>query len=97
MSNITGLTRGGTPWTPEFVVSLDPKTCIGCGRCYKICPRDVLTLQDRDDDDEDFDDDDPDNCSVMIIKNAADCIGCGACGRTCPKNCYTFAAAPAGA
>lgn len=97
MSNITGLTRGGTPWTPEFVVELNAKTCIGCGRCYKICPRDVLTLQDRDEDDEEFDDDDPDNCSVMIIKNAADCIGCGACGRTCPKNCYTFAAAAVGA
>lgn len=95
MSNITGLTRGGTPWTPEFVVTLDPKTCIGCGRCYKICPRDVLTLQDRDEDAEDFDEDDPDNASVMIIKNAADCIGCGACGRTCPKNCYTFSASPA--
>ena len=60
---ITGLTLGGTPWTPEFVTALDPKKCIGCGRCFKVCPRDVLDLIVRGeememDDDEDYDEDD---------------------------------------
>ena len=27
--------------------ALDFAACIGCGRCYKVCPRDVLDLIDR--------------------------------------------------
>ena len=89
---ITGLTKGGTEWTPEFVTDLDQAKCIGCGRCYKVCPRDVLDLVERELDDCDEDNDD-DNMMVMALANAADCIGCGACGRVCPKGCYTYAAA----
>ena len=96
MENITGLTLGGTVWTPEFVTALDPKKCIGCGRCYKVCPRSVLDLivrgEDMEMDDEDYDEDD--TASVMTLANAGDCIGCGACGRVCPKGCYTYAAQP---
>ena len=89
---ITGLTKGGTEWTPEFVTDLDQAKCIGCGRCYKVCPRDVRDLVERELDDDDEDNDD-DNMMVMALANAADCIGCGACGRVCPKGCYTYAAA----
>ncbi len=96
METITGLTLNGSVWTPEFVTAIDPKKCIGCGRCYKVCPRDVLDLIDRGEememDDEDYDEDD--TASVMTVKNAGDCIGCGACGRVCPKGCYTYQALP---
>jgi Nif-specific ferredoxin III len=80
MEPISGLTRGGAAWTPEFVVDLNAQTCIGCGRCYKVCPRDVFNLVERDEDelDEDLDDD---NMMVMTIANAMDCIGCGSCAR----------------
>jgi len=97
MTTITGRTRGGDEWVPQFVSFLDPKKCIGCGRCYKVCPRTVLDLVERseqllaDDDDDDMDDDD--EMMVMTIANGADCIGCGACGRVCPKDCYTYAPA----
>ncbi|GAB6054543.1 ferredoxin III, nif-specific [Magnetospira thiophila] len=65
MSTITGLTRGGVEWTPAFVTALDQKHCIGCGRCFKVCPRDVFELIERGEDmaleaDDDFDDDDDD-------------------------------------
>ena len=92
----TALTRGGTSWTPAFVVDLNQKVCIGCGRCYKVCPREVFELVDREEDelDEDLDED---QMSVMAISNALDCIGCGACGRVCPKACHTHAAMPVGA
>jgi Nif-specific ferredoxin III len=96
MTAITGRTRGGIEWTPAFVDELDPKKCIGCGRCYKVCPRDVLDLVERGEDmeaDEDMDEDD--QATVMVIANGADCIGCGACGRVCPKGCYSFASADA--
>jgi Nif-specific ferredoxin III len=90
---ITGLTRGGTEWTPQFVTALDQGKCIGCGRCYKVCPRDVLDLVERELDAEDDGDNDDDNMMVMSLANAMDCIGCGACGRVCPKDCYTYAPA----
>jgi Nif-specific ferredoxin III len=89
----TAFTRGGTPWTPQYVEMIDAKKCIGCGRCYKVCPRDVLTLEDRGDDEVDDDWDDEDAKAMMVVKNAMDCIGCGACGRTCPKECFSFVAA----
>ena len=88
---ITGLTLGGAVWTPAFVVSIDQKKCIGCGRCYKVCPRDVFELVERDEDemDEDLDED---QMSVMSLKNMLDCIGCGSCARVCPKGCHTHQA-----
>ncbi len=98
---ITGVTRGGVLWTPMFVVALDETTCIGCGRCYKVCPRDVFDLVEREPDEE-FDSDDDeygdgfsdDTSMVMRLSNAMDCIGCEACARVCPKNCHMHASQP---
>lgn len=92
MEPITGLTRGGAAWTPTFLVALDQKTCIGCGRCYKVCPRDVFDLVEREADDDS--DDDEDNNMVMSIANALDCIGCGSCARVCSKQCHTHQSLP---
>jgi Nif-specific ferredoxin III len=108
MSMITGVTRGGEAYTPAFVMDIDQGSCIGCGRCFKVCPRDVFDLVDRDDidgleaaddyDDDDYDDDggfSDDTAMVMSLKNAMDCIGCGSCARICPKKCFTHEALPA--
>jgi Nif-specific ferredoxin III len=92
MATITGHTRGGTEWTPTFITALNATTCIGCGRCYKVCPRDVFELVDRTDLVEDVEDED-DEMKVMAIKNGLDCIGCTACAKVCPKNCHSHAAA----
>ncbi|NEX19839.1 ferredoxin III, nif-specific [Thiorhodococcus mannitoliphagus] len=94
MSVITGLTRGGVEWTPAFIVDLDQTKCIGCGRCYKVCPRSVFELIDRDDldlDDDNLDDDDFDEAPgmVMNLADTMDCIGCEACSRVCPKGCLS--------
>lgn len=88
---IVGRTRGGAEWVPQFVVELNAATCIGCGRCYKVCPRDVFELVERSgeiDEDDDFYDDD-DEMMVMSISDAMDCIGCMSCSRVCPKQCHT--------
>ncbi|HMW72493.1 MAG TPA: ferredoxin III, nif-specific [Cellvibrionaceae bacterium] len=93
---IIGRTRGGEQWIPEYVTELNAKTCIGCGRCYKVCPRDVFELVERAsvvEDDDDFYDED-DEMMVMTIKNPLDCIGCVSCSRVCPKNCHTHQALP---
>jgi Nif-specific ferredoxin III len=87
MEQIIGLTRGGTQWTPSFVTDLNQETCIGCGRCYKVCPRDVFELVERgSDDDEDFSDE---PTMVMAINDPMDCIGCKACSKVCPKSCHS--------
>lgn len=88
---IIGLTRGGAEWTPQFVTDLNQQKCIGCGRCYKVCPRSVLDLVERELDDDD--DSEDDNMMVMSLADPMDCIGCGSCGRVCPKGCYTYAPA----
>lgn len=93
---VTGVTFGGDLWTPSFVSELNQEDCIGCGRCYKVCPRDVFNLIEREEalGEDDFDDDygdfdDDDNSMVMSIANAGDCIGCEACSKVCPKDCFT--------
>ncbi len=96
MDAITGITRGGTTYTPTFVIELNQSTCIGCGRCFKVCPREVFELLERNEDDESYDEDE-DNTMVMSIANALDCIGCGSCARVCPKQCHTHQSMPVGA
>lgn len=64
MSEITGLTFGGAEWVPQFVLELNAQNCIGCGRCFRVCSRDVFELVERESlgleaEDDEFDDDDP--------------------------------------
>ena len=40
----TYATRDGTPWTPSYLLAIDGGRCFGCGRCYKVCSRDVMHL-----------------------------------------------------
>jgi Nif-specific ferredoxin III len=91
---ITGRTRGGAEWVPQFVTAVDAQKCIGCGRCHKVCPRDVFELVERsgmvDEDDDLYDEDD--EMMVMAIADGLDCIGCKACAAVCPKQCHTHQA-----
>ena len=47
MATLTGKTFSGEDWTPTFAMAIDEEKCIGCGRCYKVCPRDVFDLVER--------------------------------------------------
>lgn len=98
----TYATRDGTPWVPSYLTAIDAKTCIGCGRCFKVCSRDVMHLYGLNEDGEvlgkvtEEDDDDFDgelNRKIMVLDNPGACIGCGSCNRVCPKNCQTHAKA----
>lgn len=91
-------TRDGSPYTPLYLTDINAETCIGCGRCFKVCPQNVMSLYGvdedgqilgivSDDDDDDFDGDL--NRKIMKVEKPGACIGCNACSRVCPKNCQT--------
>jgi Nif-specific ferredoxin III len=100
MSHFSVTLPSGASWEPNFVQNINEDTCIGCGRCFKVCPRGVLELvglnadgervkvsDDEDDDDEEYEK------KVMTIAHQELCIGCTACSKICPKKCYTHAPA----
>jgi len=101
MSAFSVTMPSGATWTPTFVASLDEEKCIGCGRCFKVCPRGVLELVGLTDEGErisvdlDGDEDDEYEKKVMTIAHQELCIGCTACSRICPKKCYMHAPANA--
>lgn len=103
MPAMQSATRDGRAWQPAFLIAINEATCIGCGRCFKVCGRDVMKLKGVTDEGElveievtvdDDDDDDEIARKVMVLSDAGACIGCGACARVCPKKCQTHAAAP---
>ncbi len=89
MNYITGITRGGTSWVPSFITALNEATCIGCGRCFKVCSRKVFDLVEREVDEDDDDGFSDDTSMVMRLTDAMDCIGCLACAQVCPKKCHS--------
>ena len=95
---MANFTRDGREWVPEFLIDIDAKTCIGCGRCFKVCGRGVMTLKGLTDEGEriavgDDEDDDEYEKKVMTIAHPENCVGCEACMKICPKKCYTHSAA----
>jgi Nif-specific ferredoxin III len=99
MSTFSIILPSGASWTPTFVQSINEEKCIGCGRCFRVCPRGVLELVGLNDEgeriavDPDGDDEEEYEKKVMTIANQALCIGCTACSKICPKKCYTHAPA----
>ena len=95
---VTGVTRGGKNWIPQFAQSIDQTKCIGCGRCFKVCGREVMRLMGVDEDGalvETGGDDEEYEKSVMVLAQPENCIGCEACSRVCPKKCYVHGPLPA--
>ncbi len=89
---VVGMTRGGGAWTPRFVESIDAEKCIGCGRCFKVCGRDILSLMGIDGEGEAVvitaENEDELDKKVMNIVHPELCIGCESCAKVCPKKCY---------
>ncbi len=86
------LTRDGRPYVPTYLDAIDAGKCIGCGRCFKVCSRGVMTLRGVDEDgafvDDDEDEDEIER-RVMVLADPGACIGCGACARVCSSRCQS--------
>lgn len=92
----------GVEWIPQFTQAIEEEKCIGCGRCFKVCGRDVLQLVGIDEDGQRIavaaeDDEDVDEYvrMIMTIAHPENCVGCEACSKICPKKCYTHGPAAA--
>jgi Nif-specific ferredoxin III len=85
------VTRDGRTWAPLYLLEINPQTCIGCGRCFKVCGRDVMTLMGFTEDGDlvGLDNDDEILRKVMTVTDPGACIGCGACARVCGKKAQT--------
>ena len=90
-TEVQAFTRDGRAWKPTYLLSINPETCIGCGRCFKVCGRDVMTLKGLTEDGNlvELDDDEEILRKVMTVTDPGACIGCGACARVCGKNSQT--------
>ncbi|WP_427147025.1 ferredoxin III, nif-specific [Rhizobium leguminosarum] len=89
---VSFVSRDGSRWFPEYLSRIDA-SCIGCGRCFKVCSRDVMHLGGITDSGDIVDvgdgADDEVERLLMIVDHPGRCIGCGACARVCPKNCQS--------
>jgi len=90
-SETPALTRDGRTWSPSYLLDISQETCIGCGRCFKVCGRSVMTLMGITEDGDlvGIDEDEEYERKVMTVTAPGACIGCAACSRVCPKDCQT--------
>lgn len=86
-------TRDGRGWAPRYLDAIDHDSCIGCGRCYKVCGRGVLEPITKPFEDEEDDYGDDMGNTVMSVADAGACIGCEACSKVCAKRAHTHIAA----
>ncbi len=88
---LEAMTRDGRSWQPSYLLAINPDTCIGCGRCFKVCGQSVMALLGMTEDGDlvGLDDDDEIERKIMTVSDPGACIGCAACQRVCPKNCQT--------
>jgi Nif-specific ferredoxin III len=85
---VQAVTRDGRPWQPSYLLEIDPETCIGCGRCFKVCGNSVMNMKGITEDGElvGLDSDDEIERKIMTVADPGACVGCAACSRVCPKD-----------
>lgn len=96
MADYTITLPSGVEWTPQFIAAINQEKCIGCGRCFKTCARDVLQLMAVNDEGEMFavdeDDDEEYEKKVMNIARPENCVGCESCNNNCARSLISYAA-----
>ncbi len=60
----------------NYLASINPDTCSGCGLCAKRCPMEVIQLE--------ASEKATNKLGKVAVLQADDCIGCGVCAYKCP-------------
>ena len=50
---------------------IDYKKCIGCKKCYDLCPEDIFTISEE--------------TGLPVVSYPEECWFCGVCWMECPK------------
>lgn len=50
--------------------NVDTRSCVACGCCRKVCPRNAVTIPN----------------GIFAIVDEALCVGCGKCAKECPAS-----------
>ena len=93
MSDFQALRRDGTPWQPMFIEGINSATCIGCGRCFKVCNHEVLEMMGLTEDGGPVavdDDEEEVERMIMTIADKGRCVGCEACTQVCGSGSITL-------
>ena len=53
---------------------VDSKTCVACGCCVKVCPRDAIEIWK----------------GITTRISLEKCVGCGRCAKECPASVITI-------
>lgn len=62
-------------------LTINPTTCIRCGKCARVCPADILFQKEKGE--------------AIGIRHVESCIGCGHCADVCPTGALSHSDFPA--
>lgn len=59
--------------TTNYIPKVELKTCIGCGKCVKVCPILAISMKESEG-----------GSRPLAVIDEEICLGCGVCARNCP-------------
>lgn len=74
LAKLLGVTLDTSGMSEPLIATVEAGECIGCTRCYKVCPTDAIVGA---------------SGQIHVVINAA-CTGCSKCLEACPEDCISL-------